>query len=72
MLGPKRKFLALGMYISYFLCHFYLRWVANFQWNMGISISTDVVSETRMMYIENWVFIDTSIKPDTQGADITP
>ena len=29
-LGPKRKFLALAMYISYCLCRFHLRWVANF------------------------------------------
>ena len=28
-LGPKRKFLALAMYISFFVCGFPSRWVAN-------------------------------------------
>ena len=37
-LEPRRKFLALGMYISYFWCQFYLRWVANLQWNMGLRL----------------------------------
>ena len=27
-LRPKRKFLALAMYISFFVCRFHLRWVA--------------------------------------------
>ena len=42
-LVEKRKFLALVMYISYFLCRFHLHRVVHFQWNMGFSQRIEIL-----------------------------
>ena len=53
-LGPLALGLALAMYISYFLCPFHLRWVANFQWNMGLNFLSALVS---LMAFVAFIFI---------------
>ena len=47
---PNAKFLALGMYILYLFCQFHLRWVAYFQWNMGLIVRSRTHPFTDVFY----------------------